>query len=173
MFRPGLLNAMMACGLIALSGSVTGCKKETPSDGNGGKSALTKDDIADAVEMYVNEAAGNNGGYFVIFDQQTQKEVRLMPDRVNRSTGGKVSANMYFACAEFVTAEGDIYDVDIFVTGRRKGDLAFAEMLIHSVNGKERYTWYQEGNIWKRKPATRPADEAAEVEGTAGQAGNL
>jgi hypothetical protein len=36
--------------------------------------------------------------------------------------------------------------------------------MIHSVNGQKRFEWYTEDGLWKRKPVTGAAREAAETE---------
>ena len=146
------LHTALAAGLAFLMLSGGACRKEQPTDGDGGTPALSDEDIASAVELYINAAAPNSKGYFVVFDEEAQKEARLKPDRVNREMVGKVADNMFFARAEFVTDEGDIYDMDIFVTGESKSSLEFVEFMIHSVNGHKRYEWYTDGKLWKRKP---------------------
>jgi hypothetical protein len=51
---------------------------------------------------------------------------------------------MFFVCADFTTAEGNhTYDVDFFVQGKSKDDLAVLEKKssIHKEDGKERSSY--------------------------------
>ncbi len=158
------LQRLLAGGLVLFMLPNAGCKKQAPSDGDGGMPALASDDIAAAVNMYVNAAAGNDGEYFVVFDENKHKEVRLKPGTGDCKMVGKVADNMYFACAEFLSADGDTYDLDIFVTGKNKNDLMFAELMIHSVNGRKRFEWYTDDGLWKRKPVTGQTGSAPDTE---------
>jgi len=57
----------------------------------------------------------------------------------------------YFVCADFKATDGNTYDIDIFMQGKSKDDLKPTEKIVHKINGKPRYKWYEEGGIWKRK----------------------
>jgi hypothetical protein len=133
-----------------------GCRKGAGPNGDGEGKGVKDEDVVRAVEEYINEKTGTSGGVFVIFDEELQREARLRLHEVMWDHLGRVSADTYFACAEFVTDDGDIYDVDVFV--QQEGEeLVFREMMIHIVNGEERYKWYKEGDLWRRRPV-RPEE---------------
>ena len=73
-------------------------------------------------------------------------------DKVHRDRLSKVGKDTYFACADFRTPEGKIYDLDVFMKGPDKDNLTFSEFMVHKEAGKERYTWYEQGGVWKKKP---------------------
>ena len=123
--------------------------KEHPTE-NDKEAAITKVSLADAIEAYVQEQS-NDEGYFVIADDQTGDQLELTLDKVHRSKLGKVGMNTYFACADFKATNGNMYDLDVFMIGESKDDLAFSSFLVHKVNGKERYTWYEEDGLWRTK----------------------
>ncbi len=72
-------------------------------------------------------------------------------DRLSR-----VGKEVYFACADFRTPAGKVYDLDIFMKGPAKDRLQVTEIAIHKEQGEPRYTWHEEGGIWKKKPVTPP-----------------
>ena len=148
---------------------IFGCKKdehpkehpqEHPSSSN--KAALTQDELADAIEAYINKASAATGGYFVAFDDKTGQELRLTLEKVHRARLSKVGEELYFACADFKTPQGKIYDLDVFMKGQDKENLTFSEFSIHKEAGQERYTWYEEGGIWKKKSLGTGAEHPAE-----------
>ena len=60
--------------------------------------------------------------------------------------------------------------------GPGKDKLEVTEVSIHKEGGKERYTWYEEGGIWKKKPvgeleqtAEKPKKEHPEQERPSGR----
>ena len=154
MFRTRFFR-MVAILTILIALPIVSCKKhehpaEHPEE-NGGKAGVTKDQLADAVEAYVKQESAKQGGYFMVMDDKTGKELKLTLDKVHRKRLSKVGKNTYFACADFQTPEGKVYDLDVFMTGPDKDNLVFSNFSVHKEAGKERYTWYEEGGIWKKK----------------------
>ena len=119
------------------------------------KTAITKDKLADAIDTYVQKESASHGGYFVAYDEKIGKELKLTLDKVHRKRLSRVGENLYFACADFKTPEGRIYDLDVFMKGAGKDNLTFSKFSIHKEAGKERYTWYEKDGIWKKKPVKR------------------
>ena len=124
-----------------------------------GKVAITKDELADAVEAYVKKESESQGGYFAVFDEEAGKELKLTLDKVHRKRLSKVGWNRYFACADFKTLDGKVYDLDVFMRGTTRNNLRFSKFSIHKEAGKERYTWYEKGGVWKKKAVGEPAEE--------------
>jgi len=123
------------------------------------KTTITKDKLADAIESYVKKESESHGGYFVVFDEEAGEELKLTLDKVHRKRLSKVGEELYFACADFKTPEGKIYDLDVFMKGISKDNLTFSKFSIHKEAGKERYTWYEKGGIWKKKAVGEPVSE--------------
>ncbi len=112
--------------------------------------SLTKDQLADAIEAYVTEQSAKSDGYFIVEDDKTGEQLKL--DKVHRKRLANVGKDKYFACADFTTDAGKVYDLDVFMTGTTKGNLTFSEFSVHKVAGKERYTWHEIGGVWIKKP---------------------
>jgi hypothetical protein len=115
------------------------------------KPALTKEQLADAIEAYIKKGADANGN-FSITDEKTGEKIPMKLEKVHRERLAKVGAEEYFACVDFKCPEGKVYDVDFFMKGTAKDNLTFTEFMIHKVDGKPRYTWHEENGVWKRKP---------------------
>lgn len=118
-------------------------KKET--------TAITKENLAKAIEKYLRQEVELKGGYFLIFDEKVNKPLALTLDKVHKKRLSKVGEDLYFACADFKTPMGKVYDLDIFMKGNDLDKLKIAEISIHKENGKARYTWFEEKGIWKQK----------------------
>jgi hypothetical protein len=156
MFRNGL-KTVMAVVLVTLIGImvVGGCKKkEHPEHPDTGAAEPTKDQLGDAVEKYVAGKAAETDGVFVVVDPKTGDTLELVLDKVHRARLSKVAEDKYFACADFTTKDGKVYDLDVFMEGEDADSLEFSEFSVHKEAGKERYTWYEEGGVWKKKEVT-------------------
>ncbi|HEG44455.1 MAG TPA: hypothetical protein ENH94_10450 [Phycisphaerales bacterium] len=146
--------------VLMLLCAVQGCKKEehptgspeehpTQTDENG---QLTKDELADAIVEYVQRTADEQGGYFIVYDDVNDEELKLTLDKVHRKRLARTAENEYFACADFRTPREKVYDLDVFMIGTNKDNLEFSEFSIHKEAGKERYTWRQKNGIWEKVP---------------------
>lgn len=115
------------------------------------KAAMTKEGLAVAIEKYVNEDAALKGGYFLFFDTKESKALALKLDKVHKERLSQLSDGIYFACADFMSMDGVMYDLDIFMKGPSVDDLTVTEITVHKLDGKARYVWVKEGDFWKRK----------------------
>ncbi len=158
--RWGRLAAFAAAGLI-----VAGCQeKEHPTAGSAGKehpageksaehpagataAGITKDSLADAIEAWV----GEQGGTLEVKDDKTGKTLSFSLVKVHRERIAHLDKNTCFVCADFKTAAGKVYDLDVFVTGTALDSLKFHDLTIHKEEGVARYTWHEEGGVWKKK----------------------
>ena len=155
MFRDTMLTILASVTFVLVSFGLGGCdKNEHPAEHPeevAGAAALTKGQLADAIEAYVAKEAKLHGGYFVAMDEKTGEELKLKLDKVHRKRLSKVGKDLYFACADFITDEGKVYDLDVFMKGSDKDNLTFSKFSIHKEAGKERYTWYEQEGVWKKK----------------------
>ncbi len=163
MFKARHLKSIVMLTVIFAGLCIVGCKKgehpaEHPEDKTA-KTALTKDQLADAVESYVEKKASQAGGYFVAFDDKAKKGLKLTLDKVHRKRLAKVGDDMYFACADFKASDGKVYDLDVFMTGKDKDQLVFSKFTVHKEAGEERYTWVEQDGIWKTKPLSITVEE--------------
>ncbi|MHC4114332.1 MAG: hypothetical protein ACYSSL_03285 [Planctomycetota bacterium] len=162
MFSTKFSKSLLLCSIIIMGLSVSSCRKEEHPSKEAATGGLTRDELADAIESYVAQEAASHGGYFTVFDETVGKELKLKLDKVHRQRLSRVGEDLYFSCADFKTDGGKIYDLDVFMQGSEKADLTFTEFMIHKEACRERYTWYEEGGIWKRKPVGTTGEKKAE-----------
>jgi len=163
MLKADFLKAAVLCVIIFAGLSSVGCKNrehpaEHPED-TAQKAQITKDELADAIESYVKKQTSVQGGYFIVFDGEAGKKLSLTLDKVHRKRLSRVGEDTYFACADFETPEGKMYDLDVFMTGPDKDNLTFSKFMVHKEAGKERYTWYEQDGVWKTKKVEAPIEE--------------
>jgi hypothetical protein len=118
-------------------------------------SSVKLENVAAYIERYVK--GSSKDGLFPITDKSTKQKLSLKLEKVHRERLAQVGPDMFFVCADFTTAEGNhTYDVDFFVQGKSKDDLAVLEKKssIHKEDGKERYTWTfnAKKGVWEQKP---------------------
>lgn len=166
--KPVLCMMAIFMMLTGFSGSVLALGHEHPgehpTEHPKGGGNIDKDELADAIAEYVQEKTEEQGGYFVVTDDKTGEELKLTLDKVHRKRLSKVGEDEYFACADFMSDKGKMYDLDVFMTGTAKDNLGFSKFSVHKVEGKARYTWYQKDGVWKKKYAGDEGSEHPEGE---------
>lgn len=155
----GFLAAASASLLLIASGQMVAQEKhpehpkktEHPTDKK--QAGLTKAELAAAIRTWVEKEEASNNGWLKVDDPVAGKTLQLKLEKVHDDRLSQIAPNVYFACAEFVEKDGTKYDIDVFMQGKSKDDLRETEVSVHKVNGKERYTWFEENGTWKKKPA--------------------
>lgn len=117
--------------------------------------AVSMADLSAAIKNYVAKDAELKGGYYLVYDPVGKNTLELTLDKVHEERLSKVSDRVYFACADFKTADGKVYDLDIFMKGD-KSKLEVNEVTVHKEAGNPRYGWVEENGVWKRKPVEGP-----------------
>lgn len=140
---------------LGLAGLAFAQSKSAPTGSMAVKAAparsVSQNDLARAIEDYIQRDSELKGGSFLMIDPKTRKPLQMKLDHVHTERLSVVSDHLYFACVDFKTAGGDTYDVDFFLKGTKGSDLVVTEMMVHKENGKERYTWMQDDNgFWKK-----------------------
>jgi hypothetical protein len=125
-------------------------KSEHPKDEK--QAGLSKVELAAAIKSWTEKEAARNDGWLKVEDPVQHKTLQLKLEKVHNDRLSQVKPDVYFACADFVEKDGTKYDIDIFMQGKTKDDLTNTEVSVHKVNGKERYTWFEENGMWKKKP---------------------
>jgi len=149
------LSCVMAAGVVlAIMGVsfLVGCRRAEHPENAGKSGGLTKDQLADAIEGHIQMEAAAHDGAFPISDERSGQQLHLTPVKVHRDKLTKVGQDRYFACVDFKAPDGKLFDVDFFMDGPDKEELTFSKFTIHKEDGKERYTWHEEGGVWKQKP---------------------
>ena len=111
---------------------------------------ISAENLAATLDSYVNADAALKGGYFLVIDDNTGGTLKLQLQKIHKDRLSGIGNNTYFACADFVTDKGKVYDLDLFMKGETVDDLEIVEISVHKEDGKARYSWYQERGIWKR-----------------------
>ncbi|MDH3285052.1 MAG: hypothetical protein OEQ13_09950 [Acidobacteriota bacterium] len=112
---------------------------------------VTIDDVAVHIEDHVAEMAAASGGAFVIHDDVADTDLSLQLDLVHKERLAHTAEHTYFVCADFKTETGKTYDLDFWVHNTPDG-LQVTESMVHKEEGQPRYTWFEEGGVWVRKP---------------------
>ncbi len=100
------------------------------------------DDIRNAMKNHVE--ASLQDGTFNVTDEVTGKVRKLRLIRVHERVGK--TGNYYYSCADFKDTESDeLLDLDLDVADQN-GILKVADVRIHKVSGKERYTYDENDN---------------------------
>jgi hypothetical protein len=114
------------------------------------EASLTIEQLAQAINDYVRDDARAKGGFFLVYDPVAKKSLVLTLDRVHEERLSGLGGGVYFACADFTSPEGTVYDIDVFMKEAEAG-LEATEVHVHKVDGKPRYTWKEQGGVWVRE----------------------
>lgn len=124
---------------------------------------ISKEALAGAIRGHVKRKSEAGGGFFLVHDHKNEQDLKLRLIKVHDDKLAQVGENMYFACADFKTPEGKIYDIDIFMKGTSADSLSLTQIAVHKEEGKERYTWHLKEGIWtKKEMGTAPVEHPEE-----------
>lgn len=112
---------------------------------------LTKKEMTVAIRAFIEAEAGKTGGYYEIYDDLQKKKLFLKLKKIHDDRLSHVGNDVYFFCVDLIDKDGKVYDLDFFMKRGSGGDLVVTEVTIHKQEGKERYTWFEERGIWKKK----------------------
>ena len=111
------------------------------------KPQLTILELAISIENYIQNDINLKGGFFV-YDKNNKEILNLTLKKIHKERLSNIGGDTYFACADFNASNGNIYDLDIFMTGKSKDNLDVTEINIHKENGEARYLWENQQGIW-------------------------
>lgn len=113
---------------------------------------VTKEMLSKVIQDYVKKESKLKGGFFLMYDEQAKKPLVLSLLKVHEDRLSVVDKGVYFACVDFKTPEGNMYDLDIFMKEKDEDkELEVTEITIHKEEGKARYGWVEQKGVWKRK----------------------
>lgn len=99
--------------------------------------------IRSAMKNYVDTTTKEKGA-FEIYDTEAGKTRKLGLVKIHQRVGK--AGDYYYTCADFKDTEtNEMLDLDIDVRNE-EGKLNVADVTIHKVNGKERYTYDAHSN---------------------------
>ncbi len=106
-------------------------------------------DIAAGIENHIAEQSKQHGGYFTLPYEGGVLKLKLV--RVHLEYLANLGPRRHFACVDLASTQGDVYDVDFFLSGD-PGDMTVTETTIHKLNGQPFYVWKQkEDKTWVRQ----------------------
>jgi len=108
---------------------------------------VSTDSLADAITSYVTSESKGRGGAFPVPAPNGGEPLGLTLTTVHRERASRLADGRYFACADFKGADGNTYDLDIFMRAESKG-LVPADIIVHKVNGVPRFNWIERDGAW-------------------------
>ena len=111
---------------------------------------VTKDNLAMAIRNHIAVETAKNGGFYLAVDDRSGDTLKLNLKKVHDDKLAALGDQTYFACADFVTPDGKIYDLDVFMVGASVNDLKPMEATVHTEEGVERYTWLEVEGVWHK-----------------------
>ncbi|MBT4530058.1 MAG: transglutaminase domain-containing protein [Phycisphaerae bacterium] len=107
---------------------------------------VVTNDIKAGIEKHIEDMSKANGGFFPISFEG--KEMKLKLVRVHMEYLANLGPRRHFACVDLASEEGDVYDVDFFLSGD-PGNMTVTETTVHKLNGRPFYLWReQEDGVW-------------------------
>jgi len=114
-------------------------------------------DIQAGIEKHIREQTRLGGGTFKLVFEDEELHLKLV--RVHTEYLASLGSGRHFACIDLASADGDVYDVDFFLSGE-PGAMSVTETTFHKVNGKPLYVWKQKRDkTWVRHPAKNASPE--------------
>ena len=136
---------MVVLGMFFLTGATYGFAAEHPSEHpsehptkSTAKTAavkLDKESLAVAITNYVKEDSALKGGYFLVYDDVNNEPLVLSLAKVHKDKLSNIGDNIYFACADFKTPKGKMYDLDIFMDGTDANKMKINQITGHKESG--------------------------------------
>ncbi len=130
--------------------ALTGCDEKRPDEQNLSVPApiVVTEDIQAGIEKHIEQESLDGGGYFKLRLDDKQLALKLV--RVHTEYLANLGVRRHFACVDLVDTEGDVYDVDFFLSGD-PGRMVVTETTAHKLNGQPFYAWQQKlDDTWVR-----------------------
>jgi hypothetical protein len=107
-------------------------------------------EIQQGIEKHIETKSTEDEGYFSL--PHEERTLRLKLVRVHIEYLASLGTDKNFACVDLVDTDGEVYDVDFFLSGP-PGNMVVTETTVHKINGKPLYAWDQkEDKTWARVP---------------------
>jgi transglutaminase-like putative cysteine protease len=115
------------------------------------KATATIADVEKGIREYIQTKTKNDSGYFTLVNDSMHLKLRLV--RVHTEYLSVLDSHSYFACVDLADTNGDVYDVDFFLSGPTQ-NMQVTETTVHKLNGRPFYTWQQMADkTWQRQSA--------------------
>ncbi len=111
---------------------------------------VVTEDIQAGIEKHIEQETIGGGGYFKL--RMDDKQLALKLVRVHTEYLANLGVRSHFACVDLVDTEGDVYDVDFFLSGD-PGRMVVTKTIAHKLNGQPFYAWQQKPDkTWVQVP---------------------
>jgi|GEM_PF-5527954 len=149
------LCAILSAGLVPVAGAQPAA--ETPAaapspDGERQPGVITRDDLAGAVERYIQRESEIQNGHFLFFDRETNQPVALTFQNVQKDTIERLSEDRYTATAVMKNQAGEEVLLDIAMKYLGNDQLKVTEVTRHREGGEPpEFVWDEEQGNWKKR----------------------
>jgi transglutaminase-like putative cysteine protease len=159
-FQRLVLVSVLVCVLIS------GCDNSPDDEREQSTSSVpnfTKE-IQAGIENHIKEQTRIGNGHMRINFEGEELGLKLV--KVHTEYLAKLGPGEYFACVDLASDEGNVYDVDFFLSGDVEA-MSVTETTVHKTNGKPLYVWKQDRDgTWERRPAENaPLDLLGVIKG--------
>ncbi len=122
---------------------------ETESD-----KKVTISEVEQGIRANIASRTLEGEGYFNFQKDTIDLSLKLV--RVHTEYLSVLGPNEFFACVDLATENGDVYDMDFFLTGE-PGNMRVTSTDLHKLNGKPYYTWKKnkEDKTWYTVPVEK------------------
>ena len=121
--------------------AITSCQKEKEhSSAENTRKKVSIEEVEAGIRANIEAKTKEGGGYFNFQKDTVDLSLKLV--RVHTEYLSVLGPDEFFACVDLATAEGDVYDMDFFLTGE-PGDMRVTRTDLHKLNGKPYYSWKQ------------------------------
>jgi hypothetical protein len=101
---------------------------------------VTIEEVEAGIRANIDARTKEGGGYFNYQKDTIDLSLKLV--RVHTEYLSVLGPKEFFACVDLATENGDVYDMDFFLTGA-PGDMEVTRTDLHKLNGKPYYSWKQ------------------------------
>lgn len=137
-----------------------GTQKDTTVSSTG-NTEISVEALDQRVRNYIENESKGNGGRFKIEKDGNTLSLKLV--RVHTEYISTLGPQRHFACVDLAAENGDVYDVDFFLEGKKK-DLTITQQTVHKRNGIPFYTWEQKpDNTWHKVSVEKASKEVKGV----------
>ncbi len=133
------------------------CESNPKEEAKKPKKKVSIEEVDQGIRANIDAKTKEGNGYFTFTADTAELSLKLV--RVHTEYLSVLGPNEYFACVDLATENGDVYDVDFFLTGE-PGDMTVTRTSLHKLNGKPFYTWKQAvDKTWRTVPVKQATNE--------------
>jgi len=118
---------------------------------------VTIEDVEAGIRSNIQAKTAEGEGYFRFQNDSLDLSLKLV--RVHTEYLSVLGQNEFFACVDLATENGDVYDMDFFLSGTAD-EMNVTRTSLHKLNGKPHYTWKQaKDKTWYTVPFKDASNE--------------